>query len=202
MHRDSNGVSRGTGNLARRLLQTAAFALFALGNPLYLVACSDAGAGSGPGADGYEYDQADMLAVASGLEVEGPYSVGEYRISVQLPFSGERAERLTPSDALAPSFFARAHACGTRSFVAPAAACIDASELEMQATITVQRADEVVELKAAGNMRVASRRLTFASFDFAAESLHLSFAWNGDEGYRHEPGGTNETAALAALFER
>ncbi|MDQ2643743.1 MAG: hypothetical protein M3020_08015 [Myxococcota bacterium] len=202
MHLDSTGVSRGTGGWARRLLQTAAFALFALGNPLYLVACSDSDAGSGPGADGYEYDQADMLAVASGLEAEGPFSVGEYQITVQLPFGGERAERLSPSDALAPSFFARAEACGTRSFVAPAAACIDSSELEMQATLRVQRAAQVVEVKATGKMLVASRRLTFASFDFAAESLYLSFAWRNDEGYRHESSGTNETAALAALFER
>jgi hypothetical protein len=202
MDHDSKGVSRGTGNLARRLLQTAAFGLFALGNPLYLVACSDSDSGSGRGADGYEYDQADMLAVASGLEAEGPFSVGEYTISVQLPFGDERTERLTPSDPLAPSFLARAHACGTRSFVAPAAACIDSSELEMQATLRVQRADQVVEMKATGNMFVGSRRLTSASFDFAAESLNLSFAWRDDEGYRLEPGGTNEAAALAALFER
>lgn len=175
-------------------LQVAAFVLFGLGNPFYLVACS------GSSDDTYEYDQADMLAVASGLEAEGPYNVGEYSVSVQFPFGGETAAREDRSDPLAPSFFARAHACGTRSFVAPAAACIDSSELRLEATLRVQRAAEVVEVKATGTMRVDSRLLTFANFDFAADSLRLSFTWDDDEGYRYQPIGTNDSAAFAALF--
>ena len=180
----------------KQLFQVAAFVLFGLGNPFYLVACSD----SGSSGDTYEYHQADMLAVASGLEAGGPYSVGEYSISVQFPFGSETAATENRSDPLAPSFFTRAHACETRSFVAPAAACIDSSELRLEATLRVQRAAEVVEVKATGTMRVDSRILTFAHFDFAADSLRLSFTWDDAEGYRYEPIGTNDAAALAALF--
>lgn len=200
--------------LGRKLLQLAAFALFALGNPLYLVACSSASDGdeSGNGNGAYRYGRDDMVAVASGLEAEGPFEAGEYKVSVQLPFAGstagetassvDSAHGSSSSSRLAPSYFARAHACGTRSFVAPAAACIDSSELQLQATLRIEHGVEVVEIAATGNMRVASLNLTFADFDFTADSLQLSFAWNQDEGYRYEPRGGEDIAALAALFVR
>jgi hypothetical protein len=196
---DPSRVSRG--KLGRKLLQLGAFGLFALGNPLYLVACSSASDGD----DTYEYDRDDMVAVASGLQDEGPYEVGEYSVSVQLPFGNERAasEATSPEDAArGASFFARAHACGTRSFIAPAAACIDASEMPLRATLRVERGAEVVEVDVTGNMRVDSRILTFADFDFTADSLQLSFLWNQDEGYRYEPRGGADIAALDALFAR
>lgn len=199
MHLDPKRVARG--KLGRKLLQLAAFAPFALGNPLYLVACSSASDGD----DTYEYDRDDMVAVASGLAAEGPYEVGAYSVSVQLPFGNERAasETSSPEDAArGSSYFARAYACGTRSFIAPAAACIDASELELHATLRIERGAEVVEVDVTGNMRVDSRILTFANFDFAADALHLSFAWHQDEGYRYEPRGGADVAALDALFAR
>jgi len=184
------------GKLGRRALQLTAFGLFALGNPLYLVACSGASEGDGV----YQYGREDMLAVASGLEVEGPYQVGEYSVSVRFPFDRERAANDAPDDPRAPSFFARAHACGTRSFVAPAGACIDSSELSLGATLRVERGADVVEREVTGIMRVDSRILTFAHFDFAADSHRFSFTWNDDEGYRYQPTSTNAPAALAALF--
>ena len=192
---------------SRRLLQLATFGVFALGNPLVFVACSS------NSEDAYEYDQADMVAVASGLDSAGPYQVGEYSVTVQFPFANEHAANATPSaqDAahgssssvgVAPAFFARAHACGTRSFVQPAAACIDASEMQLQATLRVERDAKVVELEMTGNMRVDSRILTFADFYFAADSLLLSFAWSESQGYRYVPGGTDDAIALDALFAR
>lgn len=206
MHHEARRVSGG--RFGRRLLQLLTLGLFALGNPLYLVGCSgsDSDSNSSSSDDQYEYDRDDMLAVASGLEMEGPYAVGEYSISVQFPFAGEHAARDAESDApsgrLAPSFFARAHACGNRSFVAPAAACIDSTEMQLRAKLRVERGAEVVELEATGNMWVGSRILSFANFDFSADSLRLSFAWREDEGYRYSPTAVNDTAALDALFER
>jgi hypothetical protein len=207
---DSSRVS--LSKLGRNLLKLATFGLFALGNPFYLVACSSASDGDENGNGAYRYGRDDMVAVASGLEAEGPFEVGEYKVSVQLPFGGHTAgETASSADAargsssssrLAPSYFARAHACGTRSFVAPAAACIDASELELQATLRIERGAEVIEVDVTGNMRVASLNLTFADFDFTADSLQLSFAWHQDEGYRYEPRGGADVAALDALFAR
>jgi hypothetical protein len=200
--------------LGRKLLQLAAFALFALGNPLYLVACSSASDGddNGNGNGAYRYGRDDMVAVASGLEAEGPFEVGGYKVSVQLPFDGRTAgDTASSEDAtrgsssssrLAPSYLACAHACGTRSFVAPAAACIDSSELQLQAMLRIEHGEEAVEVEVTGNMRVASLNLTFADFDFTADALQLSFAWHQDEGYRYEPRGGADVAALAALFAR
>jgi hypothetical protein len=212
MDLDSSRVS--LSKLRRNLLQLAAFGLFALGNPLYLVACSSASDGdeSGNGNGAYRYGRDDMVAVASGLAAEGPFEVGKYKVSVQLPFDGRTAgETASSEDAargssssarLAPSYFARAQACGTRSFVAPAAACIDSSELQLRAMLRIERGEEALEVEVTGNMRVASLNLTFANFDFAADSLQLSFAWHQDEGYRYEPRGGADIAALDALFAR
>ena len=214
MDLDSSRVS--LSKLRRNLLQLAAFGLFALGNPLYLVACSSASdgdeSGNGNGNGAYRYGRDDMVAVASGLDAEGPFEVGEYKVSVQLPFDGRTAgETASSEDAargssssarLAPSYFARAQACGTRSFVAPAAACIDSSELQLRAMLRIERGEEALEVEVTGNMRVASLNLTFANFDFAADSLQLSFAWHQDEGYRYEPRGGADIAALDALFAR
>jgi hypothetical protein len=211
MYLDPRRASRG--KLGRKLLQLAAFGLFGLGNPVYLVACSSAsGDDERAGDDTYEYDRDDMVAVAAGLESQGPYEVGEYSVSVQLPFDGRTpGETASAGDAargsasgsrLAPSFFAQAHACGTRSFIAPAAACIDSSELELSATLRVERGAEAVEVEVTGLMQVHSRILTVADFDFTADSLHLSFDWREGEGYRYSPAGGSDTAALDALFRR
>ncbi len=74
-------------------------------------------------------------------------------------------------------------ACLLSSPVSPAAACIDSSELQaFKATLRIEHGEEAVEVEVTGNMRVASLNLTFAIFDFAADSLQLSFGWNQDEG--------------------
>lgn len=121
-----------------RNVMVASVTLFAFAvNPAYLIGC---GVEAGP--EEFQFDEADMLGV---LEAVDTYSFeadgGEVTVTLALEQSGD-GEAITMAPLDAAGFFTAAMACGSRSFIKDAAACITTTEMPVEGTITVEFAEE------------------------------------------------------------
>lgn len=180
-------------------IQAVAFGLFLIANPAYFTACSS------PSPE-FEYDQADMLEVLYGLNEAGPFEWDDYSISLSFPHAAAKQAFYQPGAATSSGgmpFVAQAHACGTRSFVQPAEACGSTTEMQLQGTMTVARAEKSVDVVVFGTMLVMSRLLSHAYFEFYVDDFQLSLVWSEETGYEIDPeyeiNEVNESA-LDALF--
>ncbi len=151
-------------NLIAAVLFTLAFVL----NPAYVAGCGDEDAEP-------NFGEAQMLEVLEGLTVMGPYSMEEgdaqYEVELMLTQVGG-ADDL--GAALRPLFAMQAYACGSRTFMQSAAACITSTTLPIEGALTLRRIDGdepavvVSDLAVRGEIVVFGTRLGNAhvSLDF------------------------------------
>ncbi len=159
---------------------TLSFGFFLLANPAFFTGCSAE-------AD-FEYDEADMLEVvedlneATDLRLKNANTGAEH---LELSFQVEQSTEGDASAQLAPlsnEWIKAAHACGSRSFVKDAHACIDVSRMPLEGTLNFLDEGEVVHtVSLKGEMAVYSRLLTQAEFSFQYEGGTLMLKWHDDD---------------------
>jgi hypothetical protein len=107
-----------------------------------------------PGDDGFTYGEQDMRDA-----VEGPWRVtidkGQGPVSFTLRFAQATAPTTAQRREGGATLLRAAHACGTRTFVAGAAACIDLSDLPLAITF-VDGDDAYREIAFTGHFQVMS----------------------------------------------
>ena len=85
--------------------------------------------------EGFSFGEDDMLALLEEVNQETwEFEVSEQRFELQFTLVPRESET---ASLLLSSFFASAHACGSRSFFAEAGACLDISDLPVEGTVVI-----------------------------------------------------------------
>lgn len=152
-----------------KLLGALAFGLASVMNPAFFAGC-----GSLVGHDArqpkFSFGEAEVVAlvdVAKTQRYELKTADGSYEVALDL--SQARGDD-SKSSALDPAPVRLAHACGNRTFLRSAAACLDVTEVPIAGTITVKRiAPDAITIidkaDAKGVLRVLGTALTNAEID-------------------------------------
>jgi hypothetical protein len=151
-----------------KLLGAFAFGLASVMNPAFFAGCGSAG--SGARQPEFSFGEADVVAlvdVAKAQRYELKTADGSYEIVVDL--SQVRGDD-SKSGALDPALVRVAHACGNRTFLRSAAACLDVTEVPVAGSITVKRIapDDIAlmdKADAKGVLRVIGTTLTNAEIN-------------------------------------
>ena len=150
----------------KRLLTSVALGLCALAvNPM--VACQSEGDEAG-----YEFDEADMRQAVTGSYVGKVISTGE-SVRITLDQTGAPSARST-------QHYKRVQ-CSTRSFVKPAAACVDSTTMELTAHVTSER-PEMADLELTGTFDVWGYELSGGSLFLEHAGASLSASFSSSEG--------------------
>jgi hypothetical protein len=127
---------------SRWFIPLAAFCLASVINPGYFAGCTSAT--GGPEAEQFAFGEADMLELVDEANVTSPFEItsGSTRYRLEVSFEQRSGDDQDDTTALAqPLFASRTFACGTRTFMQSAAACITMSEVLLTATINLYRID-------------------------------------------------------------
>jgi hypothetical protein len=134
---------------SRWFVTVAAFCLASVINPGYFAGCAsstgDDDPGPEPGSEKFEFGEAEMLALVDEANATSPFDFtqGPDHYRVEMFFeqrAGEDQDDTASLQRPAP-FKMRAFACGTRTFMQSAAACVTMSQVLLTATINLYRLD-------------------------------------------------------------
>lgn len=169
--------------ILHKSVRTAVFALFLVANPAYFAAC--AGEENG---DSFTYGESDMLELMDGLN-STEWLVDGYALELSLTQgTGASASFSLPDAGNSPSFVRSAHACGGRSFVKSAAACIDWTDLPVLGTLRIFEqvgAEErtlIDEIPVDGNITVMSLNLDHAEVNLSLNNGSAYLSWDEELG--------------------
>ena len=159
--------------LRKKSITYASLSLLWLVNPVITVGCDQ---NYGPAFG--EAEMLDLMTDINGKEWTFEDNNRSYIISFNL--NQQSVEEM----ASILSIMGSAHACGTRSFIASASACIETTELPMEGTVSITDAvtDEVIvdELSIQGEMMVFGYELDNASVSLNAETADFWLDLSGD----------------------
>jgi hypothetical protein len=156
-----------------KLVATFAFGLASVMNPAFFTGC---GSVLGPKFSFGEAEVVALVDVAKAQRYELKTTDGSYEVVVDL--SQARGDD-SKSGALEPSPVKVAHACGNRTFLRSAAACLDQTDVPVSGTITIKRIapDEITlvdKADATGKMTVYGTALTNAEIEVGAGENRVS----------------------------
>lgn len=150
------------------------FVFFLLANPAYFLACQEED-------DQFTYGEEEMLTLLDTVN-SGSWQIDQYQIEFTLDQSGEELARQLKAH---PDLLATAQACGNRSFVKSASACMDISSMPLTGVATIYRIngddtlEEIDELPAQGYLEVMSLNLDHATIDLSLPSNgSVQLAWD------------------------
>jgi hypothetical protein len=163
---------------SRGFMTVVAFGFASVVNPGYFAGCASAG------GETFEFGEAEMLELMDDANVTGPFDImsGSQRYRLEVSFeqkSGEDADDIATLRRR-PVFTARAHACGTRTFMQSAAACLTTSEVPLTATVNLYRIDSAGETQVVhdeavdGRFYVWGRKLTNARIESNSSEMGSS----------------------------
>jgi hypothetical protein len=125
-----------------------AFGLASVVNPGYFTGCAsdaDEDPGTEPGTEKFEFGEAEMLGLLDEANATGPFEIMRANVNyrVEIVFSQRVGQDQDDSAGLQPraAFMPRAYACGTRTFMQSASACITMSEVLFSARLDLYRLD-------------------------------------------------------------
>ena len=158
---------------SRKLAALFAFAVASVLNPGYFAGCiSD---------QEPDFGEEEMLAVLSAANAMGPYAfdTDDARYEAELTFVQRDGEDARSGRAMPLS--TRAFACGSRTFLRSASACVDVTLVPVEATLTLRRVDQeptveiVSELAMDGRLRVFGLELdnAYIEIEYAAHRIDL-----------------------------
>lgn len=151
-------------------------------NPAMLTGCSGASSNKSFGFGEAQMQQL-VLGTWQGEAVSKDGKIGQVSLEVK---------QATKKMALW-SWVQSAHACGTRTFIRSASACIDTTEMPVTATMTItqkgadgQVSTTVNNLGLSGRLMVAGRQMNNAMFSLKGGDVTLNMSSN--DGQKFEPG--------------
>jgi len=160
----------------KKMTKTALMSALWLLNPV--IGCSD----------GFEFDESDLIALMDGV-AETTWVSEQEAIEYEIHFQLEKGDIDYDEDSEDYSddafgslistvdIFASAHACGTRSFLSEAEACIDTTILSVKGTveiIEVSSQEVVLEEAVDGAISVWGKHLNEADFWLKGETSDFS----------------------------
>jgi hypothetical protein len=141
---------------SRGLMTVVAFGLASVVNPGYFAGCA-----SGTGGEKFEFGEVEMLELMDEANATGPFDIMSGSQQYRLELSFEQKSGEDEDDVAAflqrPVFTSRARACGTRTFMQSAAACITSSEVPLTATVNLYRIDSAGETQVVHDEMVDTR---------------------------------------------
>jgi hypothetical protein len=158
----------------RSFVALCAFAVSFVINPGYFAGC----VASVP--EGPDFGEAEMLELLDEANATGPFELEhdgvQYRLELTLAQKpGEDADE-SASRQLEAAFAARAYACGNRTFMASASACVTISTVPLTGRFSLVRLDPAGETRLFqdrpldGQLRVGGDRLTNATVEVTDEA--------------------------------
>jgi hypothetical protein len=125
---------------SRWLTTVVAFSLASVINPGYFAGCVSDG-------EKFEFGEAELLGLVDEANATGPFEFlsGSQRYRLEVSFDQKAGEDEGDLAALQQPFTARAFACGRRTFMQRAAACVSMSEMPLTATLDLYRLDSAGE---------------------------------------------------------
>ena len=151
--------------LRRWLITGPTFLIASVINPAYFSGCGD----SQP--NGFTFDEQDMVRLVQALNDADPIEFSANGADYTLAFVLRQRAGEDRDDTVArtPSAWARpVYACGTRTFLQSAAACITTSEMPVSGTVTLHTRGEdalPAQLIVQGTLRVDGYQLREATLD-------------------------------------
>ncbi|HKU39979.1 MAG TPA: hypothetical protein VJR89_17585 [Polyangiales bacterium] len=147
----------------RAVLALGVFAVAFVINPGYFAGC--VGEPSGP-----DFGEAEMLELLDEANATGPFDLEHAGVQYRLELSmqqkaGDDLDETSSRQQPTP-FAARAYACGSRTFMASAAACLTSSIIPLTGQFSLVRIDETGETRVlddetlSGELRVGGNRLS------------------------------------------
>jgi hypothetical protein len=163
------------------LMTAAAFCLASVINPGYFAGCTSNTdqPGAEPGAEKFDFGETEMLALVDEANATSPFDVtsGSQTYKLEVSFEQRSGEDQDDTAALKqrPLFTSRAFACGTRTFMQSAAACITQSEVLLTATINLYRVDSTGLTPVVQNRTVDARLLVYGTTLSSAQIVSGSY---------------------------
>jgi hypothetical protein len=155
---------------SRWVATIVAFGLASVINPGYFAGCasdSSEGPGPEPGKEKFAFGEAEMLSLVDEANATGPFDVmdGTQRYRLEVLFAQRDGEDQDDSTALrrASPLSIRAYACGTRTFMQSAAACITSSQVLLAATLNVYRIDAAGETQVVKDQSFEARLTVYGT---------------------------------------
>ncbi len=163
--------------LRKTALRAWVFGLALVANPAYVTACS-----GHEGSDEFTYGEAELVGLLDDVNATASWEFEGYALSLELE------QQTGEATARAEGLVRSAHACGSRTFVKSAAACLDITEMPLEGTATVTtRLDDgtiapVATVPVSGKLLVTGLDLKQAelSLYFDGGSMFLLWTPEGD----------------------
>ena len=161
----------------RYLIRNLIFVFFFLANPAYFLACEE-------DDDHFTFGEEEMVALLDTVN-GAAWEIDEYKIVFSLSQEGEALARNRMSR---PELTATAQACGTRTFVKSAEACIDLSEMPVVGETSVYRAVEngdwqlIDTIPTEGYLDVEGLNLTNARVELTLDGGFAYLSWSENDG--------------------
>jgi hypothetical protein len=155
-----------------------AFAVFWLANPAFLTSCSE------EEGEEFDFDEADMLERIEVVNGQS-WEFDGYVLTVELEQGtggAQEAQLRLPS----VSWVRDAHACGSRSFVKSAAACMATTEMPVEGTLRLVDLSSgalVVDAQVAGVFIAEGKTLRYAWLALSFDSGRADFAMWRESGF-------------------
>jgi hypothetical protein len=157
-------------NPSRWAATVVAFSLASVINPGYFAGCASESSddlGPEPGKEKFEFAEAEMLNLVDEANATGPFDImdGVQRYRLEVLFAQQNGEDQDDSTASrSPSPFSiRAYACGTRTFMQSASACITSSEVRLTATLNVYRIEATGETQVVKDQALDARLAVYGT---------------------------------------
>ncbi len=159
-------------------LTLLAGAFFFIVNPALLTGCEDP----------YQFGQKEMSAKLEKLQTT-EYMVQDSPFVVKITMAAGKSVKKTMDFDRDIAIFSSATACGTRSFVAPAAACVDSTEMSLKGSFSLlERAADgstkaiAEDVPVLGMYTVNGKTLNNGMVDFGANDLSGTLTYTAVSG--------------------
>jgi hypothetical protein len=167
----------------RRSIGVFAFALAFVINPGYFAGCA------GDTGDEFEFGEAEMLELVDGLNDQEPFvfSAADAAYRLELILEQEPGED-EGAVAVGSPLAQRARACGSRTFMNGASACVSSSGVALLATLRLYRTDEdadelVLEQELSGSLTAWGKALGASQIVLTKGFTRVQLDSSGDDDF-------------------